>query len=100
MIYLDDAIDVLADYIKKLDRKIGMGYLTVDDCKCVATNVLAGLSSAESEPDNLHPKVDPNFSSCSHCVHDEDSEEICILRKCVHAIHELKECYTERRQNG
>ena len=58
--------------------------------------VIDHLSSAYPENDKLHPKADPNFNSCFSCVHFEDIDEICVLRKCVHAIAELKECYTER----
>lgn len=35
-----------------------------------------------------------DFNSCSECVHAADSEEQCILRRCIHAVHELRECYS------
>ena len=38
-----------------------------------------------------------NFTGCDRCIHSEDSEEICKVRLCVHAIHELKDCYKERK---
>lgn len=93
-IYLDDAIDAINDL-----PNCPNGYSGTYD-KASIISALEEVPPAQPEPDNLHPKVDPNFLSCSHCVHSEDSEEICILRKCVHAIAELKECYIERRQNG
>jgi hypothetical protein len=93
MIYLDDAIDAI---VKRLGIK-NESFLTEQEKTVV--QVLRDMPSAQPYHDNLHPKKDPNFSSCSHCVHDEDSEEICVLRKCVHAVSELKECYTERRGN-
>ncbi len=37
--------------------------------------------------------VDPDFKGCDYCIHADDSEEICILRKCTHTITQLKECY-------
>ena len=40
---------------------------------------------------------EPNdFESCLDCVHADDSEEICTLRKCVHAIKYLYDCYEEQ----
>ena len=41
-----------------------------------------------------------NFTGCDRCIHSEDSEEICKVRLCVHAIHELKDCYKERKQEN
>lgn len=61
-------------------------------------SAIEGVTSARLEYDRLHPKIDKNFSSCLDCIHSEDSEYICILRKCVHAIYELKECYIDKRK--
>ena len=41
-------------------------------------------------------KPSEDFDSCSDCIHFADSKEICILRRCVHAIAELKECYEQK----
>lgn len=60
--------------------------------------IIKRLPSAQLEHDRLNPKIDKNFSSCLDCIHSEDSEYICILRKCVHAIYELRECYTDKRK--
>ena len=35
----------------------------------------------------------PSFESCGKCIHYDDSEEMCILRQCIHAVSQLKECY-------
>lgn len=39
------------------------------------------------------PKELPEDWSCSNCIHSNDSYDICVLRKCIHAIQSLKECY-------
>ena len=41
-----------------------------------------------------------SFESCCDCIHYEDSEEICILRKCFHAIDYLKDCYVPKKREG
>lgn len=46
-IYRQDAIDALADYIHNVDKVMGTGHLTEDDCKDAATSVLEELPSAE-----------------------------------------------------
>lgn len=38
----------------------------------------------------------PSFESCFDCIHSDDSEEICILRRCIHAVSQLKECYVPK----
>ena len=40
--------------------------------------------------------VDKTFESCSDCIHFDDDDSLCILRNCIHAIAELKECYTKK----
>ena len=45
---------------------------------------------------HLIGKPNDDFESCSDCIHAEDSEEICILRKCVHAIKYLYDCYEKK----
>lgn len=42
---------------------------------------------------HLIDKPNEDFESCSECVHANDSEEICTMRKCVHAIKYLYDCY-------
>ena len=34
-----------------------------------------------------------SFESCLGCIHLDDSEEMCVLRKCYRAIYALKDCY-------
>lgn len=45
---------------------------------------------------NLINEPDDEFESCCDCIHADDSEEICVLRKCVHAVKYLYECYERR----
>lgn len=44
--------------------------------------------------DNRKQKIE--FKDCDSCIHCEDSSEQCVLRKCVHAIGRLYECYTPK----
>lgn len=44
----------------------------------------------------LNCETNPDFSSCLDCIHVDDSEEICTLRKCVHAIRCLYDCYEKK----
>ncbi len=46
----------------------------------------------------IRPKEDESFRSCDDCIHCEDDESICILRKCVHAIVSLHECYKPKQR--
>ena len=41
-----------------------------------------------------------SFDSCCDCIHNDDSEEICELRKCIHAIRYLYDCYEKRGDEG
>ena len=46
---------------------------------------------------------DKNYESCSECIHADDSLEMCVLRRCIHAKGELQECYVPKqpeRQKG
>ena len=45
----------------------------------------------------VFPKIDRSFESCDDCIHADDTEEICVLRRCVHAIGTLTECYRPRK---
>ena len=40
-------------------------------------------------------KYSKDYEGCSHCIHRKDTVEICLLRKCVHAINdaEIEDCY-------
>lgn len=38
------------------------------------------------------------FESCTNCIHSADTESLCILRLCKHAIAETKECYEPKAQ--
>lgn len=43
-------------------------------------------------------KENPDFKGCNDCIHCDDTEEICLLRRCVHAVYILKECYKPNKQ--
>lgn len=45
-------------------------------------------------------EADEDFTDCDRCIHSEDSEEVCTARLCCHAIHELFDCYEERKGEG
>lgn len=38
-------------------------------------------------------KYSKDYEDCSHCIHRKDTLEICLLRKCIHAIDNLEDCY-------
>jgi len=38
------------------------------------------------------------FESCTNCIHSADTESLCILRLCKHAIAEIKDCYEPKAQ--
>ena len=42
------------------------------------------------------PPINENYEGCHDCLFAYDAEEICIARRCVHAITTLKECYVKR----
>ena len=48
-IYRQAAIDALADYIHNVDKVMGTGHLTADDCKDAAASVFEELPSAQPE---------------------------------------------------
>lgn len=57
------------------------------------------LRSLPSETVGIDCDRDPNFKSCCDCVHDDDTEDICKLRNCVHAIAYVEECYKPKRSS-
>ena len=42
------------------------------------------------------PEKSIGFQSCEDCIHADDEEIHCIIRKCVHAIQFLYDCYEKR----
>lgn len=61
--------------------------------------VLADVENMPTLPGPELPESVKTFASCTSCIHATDSEDMCILRRCVHAIAEIKECY-ERKERG
>ena len=49
---------------------------------------------------SINSEIDQGFKSCLDCIHANDSDEICVLRKCVHAIRYLYDCYEPKRKEG
>ena len=43
--------------------------------------------------DLINGQPEQDIEHCATCIHADDSEDICILRKCKYAIAELKDCY-------
>ena len=41
------------------------------------------------------PGINEDFETCDKCKHAEDDIALCQLRLCVHAFHEMRECYEE-----
>ena len=37
-----------------------------------------------------------DFLSCGECKHCDDSLEVCMQRRCIHAFSTLKECFTQK----
>ena len=48
-VYRQAAIDALADYIHNVDKVMGTGHLTADDCKDAAASVFEELPSVQTE---------------------------------------------------
>ncbi len=90
-----DALERIFDRCEEIEARFPdgdpdkTGYKMFPDYMTV-WKYLHQLSSAQPEQDIEH---------CATCVHDEDSVEICVLRKCKYAIAELIDCY-EPKQPG
>lgn len=43
----------------------------------------------------LKIKINSSFESCDDCVYSNDTEEICKMRGCIHALldNDIKDCY-------
>jgi hypothetical protein len=43
---------------------------------------------------------DADKQGCSTCKHIDDTEEICKLRRCIHAFYRMTDCYVrENKEN-
>ena len=59
LISREGAIDALADYIHNVDKVMGTGHLTADDCKDAAASVFEELPSAQQEQRGIPVKTRP-----------------------------------------
>lgn len=50
----------------------------------------------------IEVETNDDFESCDDCVHCEDSNVICKMRGCTHAIldSDIKECYMPKEREG
>lgn len=92
-------MDALAGAVQ---RRMTMRLFDVDELKenhgkMMIFEVTGSVGGEQMSDYNIRiQKPSEDFDSCSDCIHAADSKEICILRRCVHAIAELKECYEQK----
>lgn len=102
------AIDVVLQAVKKTPSQSYcsvdemMGYRTAlqliyHELKAISPAQPSSSCSHEKDAEQLEPEE--SFEHCSNCIHSNDSEDICILRRCKHAIAETVECF-EPKQPG
>lgn len=43
----------------------------------------------------IEVETNDDFEGCDECIHEDDTDEICKMRGCIHAIldNDIKECY-------
>lgn len=46
----------------------------------------------------IEVETNDDFEGCDDCVHSDDTEVICKMRGCIHAImdYDIRECYTPK----
>lgn len=66
------------------------------DYENVFEEVIKDWNERKTQTEVIIPDTDKTFESCFNCVHSDDDENLCILRNCIHAVAELKECYTKK----
>ena len=55
------------------------------------------MTTVEVDLLDFERMTDKNFESCFECIHSDDSEDMCILRQCIHAVGAFKECYEPKK---
>lgn len=53
----------------------------------------------EKIPYRLERKSHKDYNGCYDCIHNEDSESMCIARLCIHAIDCLYDCYESKTEH-
>lgn len=53
----------------------------------------------ERMPYRLEYDSHKDFNGCYDCIHNGDSESICIARLCIHAIDCLYDCYESKTEH-
>jgi len=86
------------DAIRAVDKHMLEDGTLDNDISCILEEVTPVMipqkaSSSCSHEKDVQPEPEESFEKCSDCIHDHDSEDICILRRCKHAIAETVECF-------
>lgn len=74
-VYTEELYEELSKLYKIKHIKAGV-------CQIVAEKQKGG----ETMERELKIKVNSSFESCDDCIHSNDTEEICKMRGCIHAI--------------
>lgn len=45
---------------------------------------------------NPPPREKTDQECCDDCIHSNDAEIHCIIRRCIHAVNYLYDCYEKR----
>lgn len=97
-----ETIDVVLQAMQKTPSQLHgsvdamMGYRTAlqliyHELKAISPAQQSSSCNDEKDAEQLEPEE--SFEHCSNCIHSNDSEDICILRRCKHAIAETVECF-------
>ena len=86
------------DAIRAVDRHMLEDGTLDNDISCILEEVTPVMipqkaSSSCSHEKEVQPEPEESFEKCSDCIHADDSEDMCILRRCKHAIAETVECF-------
>ncbi len=80
---------------KKLEKAIKIGksiHKTTEELEATL-DCVNHMTTAQVDLYEFERMTDKNFESCFECIHSDDSEDMCILRQCIHVVGAFKECY-------